>query len=122
MTNRTLTANVTVLPQGENQLWMIEADLEYGHATAGLASVSLNRDGHGELYIESYTTGGCYRGPSIINGSGDDNDNNIVETWNAEKHFIALFRDEESMWAGAQQLVAGFGDRLPVGVARVIIR
>ncbi len=48
------------MPLGGHRLWVIEADIEHGRASADLAAVSLGRDGHGSLYIESAATGGCY--------------------------------------------------------------
>lgn len=111
MENNMLTVNAAEMLGGEHQLWVTEADLGHGHATAGLVSISLSRDGRGKFYIESPATGGCYGDQSVI---GD------VKTWYAEDYFIALFPDEESMQAGARQLVTGFGDRLPVGVAHVL--
>lgn len=107
-----LTADVKAMPLGRYRLWVIEADMEYGHATAGPAAVSLARDGHGGLYIESAATGGCYTESAVIGGE--------VEAWFAEEHFIALFHAEARMRDGGRHLAAELGDRLPVGVHQVI--
>jgi hypothetical protein len=107
-----LTADVAAMPPGGYQLWAIEADMEYGHATAGLAGVQVARDGHGRLYIESAVTGGCYTEPAVIGGE--------VEAWFTEQHFIAVFPAEPPMRDGGRRLASTFGDRMPVGVRRVI--
>jgi hypothetical protein len=107
-----LTADVTAMPLGGHRLWVIEADLEYGHATAGPAAVSIGRDGHGSLYIESAATGGCYTERAVIDGE--------VEAWFTEDHFIALFPAEAPMRDGGRRLVVALGDRVPIGVHRVI--
>jgi hypothetical protein len=108
-----LTVDVAAMPLGEwQQRWVIEADMEYGHATAGQAAVELARDGHGGLYVESAGTGGCYTEPAVIDGD--------VEAWFAERHFIAVFPDEAAMWAGGGRLATALGERLPVGVHQVI--
>lgn len=106
-----LTVDVTAMRPGEHQLWVIEADLEYGTATAGLAGVHLARDGSGSLYVESDATGGCYTEPAPVGQ---------VEVWSAEEHVIALFPAEEAMRAGGQQLAGAYGRSLPVGVHRVL--
>ena len=107
-----LTVDATTAPPGEHQLWVIEADMEHGHATAGRATVYLDRDGDGRPYIESARTGGCYTDPAVIGGQ--------VQAWYAEEHFIALFADEEAMRAGGQQLASTIGPELPIGVHRAI--
>jgi hypothetical protein len=107
-----LTVDVAALPPGGHRLWVIEADMEYGHATAGHTTVGLARDGRGGLYVESDDTGGCYTEPTVIDGD--------VEAWFAEQHFLAVFPDEASMRAGGRRLAAALGKRLPVGVHQVI--
>jgi hypothetical protein len=107
-----LTADVRAMPLGRHRLWVIEADMEHGRATAGPAAVSLERDGRGSLYIKSAATGGCYTEPTVIGGE--------VEAGFVEEHFIALFPAEARMRDGGRHLAAEFGDRLPVGVHWVI--
>ena len=106
-----LTVDVTARQPGEHQLWVIEADLEHGHATAGLAGVHLARGGGGSLYVESDATGGCYTEPAPVGQ---------VEVWSAEEHILALFPSEAAMRAGGQQLAGLYGRSLPFGVYCVL--
>lgn len=90
------------------RVWALEIDLEHGAVqTLGEAEVVAcpsDRDGP---TLMSVSTGGCYDEPQLVGG---------VELYNAEDHYLAVFADEASMRAGAQDLIAGFGDRLPVGL------
>lgn len=108
-----LTINVKALPRERSQrLWALEFDREHGHVqTFGEADIFPTVDGHGQLFLESARTGGCYDEPFVLAD---------VELWTAEDHYLAVFATEDAMRDGGRRLADAWGDELPVGVHRVL--
>ena len=101
------------MPFGEwHRLWVIEADVKDGRATAGQAEVIFDRDEYGFPFIGSAETGGAYAEPGVVGGE--------VEVWSAGRGFIVMFAGEGAMRAGGRLLAAELRGLLPGSVRRAI--
>jgi hypothetical protein len=98
------------------RVYVLELDLGNGRVKVeGRTDVRYSRDARGGPELESGASGCHYGEPFMI---GD------VEAWSAvmEDYYLAVFADEAAMRAGGRELATKWGERLPVGIYRVLMR
>jgi hypothetical protein len=108
-----LSVDRATLKAGESiRLCVLELDAEHGRVLVdGWEDVLYALSGKRGPELQSGATGCRYAEPEMF---GE------VEMWGAGDRGLAIFADEASMRAGGLELVKLAGERMPVGIYRVL--